>query len=348
MHVAPGELLTVVGPSGCGKSTLLRTIAGFETPNSGTIRIGHTHVFGPSAMVRAHERGVGVVPQEGALFPHLNVARNVGFGLGHLPRRQRRSVVEQTLELVGLEGLGSRRPHQLSGGQQQRVALARAIAPSPRLILLDEPFSALDEYLRESLRHEVQTLLKTLGSTAVLVTHDQEEALALGDRVAVMRDGQVIQVGSPKETYFTPQDLDLARFLGEVVVLNGQVSPAQHEGCTGALTCRARGAGQCAGPPEVSCAFGTLPVGSYHGRPGLCDVLIRPENIQVHPAHEPASTGLVGTVVESTFYGHDGMLKVQVPEVHHPIHVRVVGDHDYDVGARVRLVVNRPVSTYAA
>lgn len=348
LHVAPGELLTVVGPSGCGKTTLLRTIAGFETPSTGSIRIGDNTVVAPTTITPAHERGVGLVPQEGALFPHLNVAQNVGFGLRHLPRRRRREVVEETLALVGLEGLGDRRPDQISGGQAQRVALARAIAPGPRILLLDEPFSALDEYLRQSLRLDVRTLLRELNTTALLVTHDQEEALALGDRVAVMRDGRIAQVGSPKETYFTPLDIDLARFLGEAVVVHGEVLPARHEGCTGAFTCQARGEGQCAGPPEVSCAFGRLPIASHHGSPGLCDVLIRPENIQIFPVDSPTPSGLVGTVVDSTFYGHDGMLTVHVPEINQPIHVRVIGDHDYDVGSSVRLVVSRPVSTFAA
>lgn len=348
LHVRRGELVTVVGPSGCGKTTLLRAIAGFEHPDSGTITVAGARVAASNARtVAAHDRGIGLVPQEGALFPHLSVAQNVGFGLTHLPRRERQARVRETLDLVGLPHLGKRRPYELSGGQQQRVALARALAPGPEVILLDEPFSALDEYLRETLRTEVRTLLAELGTTAILVTHDQEEALALGDRVAVMREGRVVQVGRPQETYFQPLDLELARFLGDAVVVGGEAQPTTHLGCSDAISCRATGADVCAGDARVSCVFGDLPVASWHGQPGLCDVLIRPENIRVLPAGG-AHPGLTGTILQHTFYGHDGVLRVQVPELSEEISVRVLGDHGYDVGSQVRLVVDRPVSTYSS
>ncbi len=348
-HVEKGELVTVVGPSGCGKTTLLRAIAGFETPDSGSISVAGSAVFAPAARTApAHERGIGLVPQEGALFPHLSVAQNVGFGLTGLSRRERRARIEEALDLVGLAHLGRRRPHELSGGQQQRVALARALAPGPRIVLLDEPFSALDEYLRETLRTEVRELLASLGTTAILVTHDQEEALALGDRVAVMRDGEVVQVGKPKETYFQPLDLELARFLGEAVVVGGEARPDTHIGCAGAAECMATGGPACSGAASVSCVFGTLPVASWHGQAGLCDVLIRPENIRVLPAEDTSRPGLVGTIREHTFYGHDGVLRIDVPELAEQISVRVLGDHEYDVGNQVRLVVDRPVTTYSS
>ncbi len=335
LDVARGEFVTVVGSSGCGKTTLLRSIAGFETPDSGSIRIGGDIVFDAgSHMMPAHERGVGLVPQEGSLFPHLSVAQNVGFGLRTVSRRERQKRVSETLELVGLGHLAKRRPHELSGGQQQRVALARAIAPGPGIILLDEPFSALDEYLRESLRTEVRQLLTNLGATVVLVTHDQGEALALGDRVVVMRDGRIVQVGDPRTTYYRPADIELARFLGEAVIVGGNIV--------------ANGTDL----PTVSCAFGTLPVSSWHGKTGTCEVLIRPENIHISPAATrgvPGSAfeGLFGTVQGQTFYGHDGVVRVTVPELAEQVSVRVMGDRSFAVGDPVQLVVDRGVCTYA-
>lgn len=335
LDVARGELVTVVGSSGCGKTTLLRSIAGFETPDSGSIRIGSNTVYeSGSHMVPAHERGVGLVPQEGSLFPHLSVAQNVGFGLRSMGRRDRHTRIAETLELVGLGHLSKRRPHELSGGQQQRVALARAIAPGPSIILLDEPFSALDEYLRESLRTEVRQLLKDLGATVVLVTHDQAEALALGDRVAVMRDGRIVQVGNPRTTYYRPADIELARFLGDAVIIGGDIV--------------ANGTNL----PTVSCAFGTLPVSSWHGKTGKCEVLIRPENIQINAVAPGDSLGselegIFGTVQGQTFYGHDGVVTVAVPELAEQVSVRVMGDRSFTAGDPVQLVVDRGVCTYA-
>ncbi len=336
LDVREGQLVTIVGPSGCGKTTLLRAIAGFETPDSGSICIGGQSVFeSGSRMVPAHERGVGLVPQEGSLFPHLSVAQNVGFGLNHLGRRERRLRVEETLELVSLAHLGKRRPHELSGGQQQRVALARAIAPGPRVILLDEPFSALDEYLRESLRTEVRDLFTRLGMTVVLVTHDQAEALALGDQVVVMRDGRVVQADDPRSTYYRPTDIELARFLGEAVIIQGDIVPNGSD------------------LPAVSCVFGTLPVSAWHGKTGKCEVLIRPENINISHAAQQlrgagTQLGLVGTVQGQTFYGHDGVIRVKVPEIAEQVSVRIMGDRSFAVGDQVQLVVDRGVCTYAS
>lgn len=337
-NVASGEFVAVLGPSGCGKTTLLRSIAGFETPDSGFISVDGETVFAPGRRsVPAHERGIGFVPQDGALFPHLSVAQNVGFGLRHMNSSKRRQRVQETLDLVGLGNLGKRRPHELSGGQQQRIALARAIAPGPRVVLLDEPFSALDEYLRETLRNEVRQLLRTLGSTVVLVTHDQEEALALGDRVAVMRAGEMVQVGPPDETYYQPNDLELARFMGETIIVDGHVKATEPKG-----------------GPNVSCAFGNLPVSVWHGRTGRCDVLIRPENIRVsllssienNYAAENQS-GVIGTIRDRTFYGHDSLLCVDVPELSRTVPVRIIGDRNYAIGDQVLLEVENPVCTYA-
>ncbi|GAA5226758.1 ABC transporter ATP-binding protein [Paeniglutamicibacter antarcticus] len=333
IDVAEGQFATILGPSGCGKTTLLRSIAGFEEPSAGTISIaGREVAAGGRSVVPAHERGVGIVPQDGALFPHLSVAQNIGFGLAGKPRRERARRVAEVLDLVGLGGLGARRPHELSGGQQQRVALARAIAPNPRVILLDEPFSALDAYLRQSLREEVRNLLRDIGATVVLVTHDQAEAMTLADHLVVMRDGKVAQAGKPRETYFRPCDIELARFLGDAVVVNGEIP------CSAAST---------SSGSTVSCAFGELAIGSWHGQSGRCDVLIRPENISVRGATDSGSLpGVIGTVVDQSFYGHDGTLQVHIPQLPEKVLVRVMGDQAFDVGESVKLSVDRAVCTY--
>jgi iron(III) transport system ATP-binding protein len=222
LAVRDGEVLGLVGESGCGKSTLLRLVAGLEVPDTGTIRIGDRTVAGARAWVPPERRGVGMVFQDFALFPHLRVADNVAYGLTSLPRSDRRGRAEEVLELVGLPGLGARFPHQLSGGQQQRVALARALAPEPRMLLLDEPFSNLDSALKRILREELAEVLRRTGITAVLVVHDAEDVMALADRVAVMRAGRVRQTESPDFLYSQPRDEYVARFFGETNILHAR------------------------------------------------------------------------------------------------------------------------------
>src|SRR5512144_252134 len=222
LDVAGGEVVALLGPSGCGKTTLLRTIAGFERPDAGTIEVGGRVVAGPS-WAPPEARGVGMVFQDYGLFPHLTVAENVGFGLA---RRDRATRVPALLALVDLCGLGARYPHELSGGQQQRVALARALAPAPRVVLLDEPWSNVDPQLRSELRAEVSAVLRLLRVTTILVTHDREEAFSVADRIALMRDGAIVQVGTPEELYFTPVDRRAAEFLGAGNMLTGDA----HEG----------------------------------------------------------------------------------------------------------------------
>jgi len=325
LHVPRGAFATVLGPSGCGKTTLLRAIAGFEIPDAGTIEIAGESVVSRSRVVSAHDRGVGIVPQDGALFPHLSVAQNVGFGLTG-PRRRRNHRVGEVLELVGLGGLQARRPHELSGGQQQRVALARAIAPNPQLVLLDEPFSALDALLRESLREEVRDLLRSIGATVVLVTHDQAEALTLGDHLVVMRNGRVVQAGSPRDTYQRPNDAELARFLGDAVLVPGEIV------ATGATPC-------------VDCPLGVLPVGAWHGAAGACAVLIRPESITI-AARDGVGDGVAGAVVGQSFFGHDQLIEVAVPGVPETVAVRALGGVSFATDQRVRLCVTSPVCTF--
>ena len=253
LHVPEGSFTALLGPSGCGKTTLLRLVAGFDDPDAGTVEVGGRTVAGPGVSVAARRRRIGFVPQEGGLFPHLSVAGNVAFGL---PRRQRRDAgrVASLLELVGLDAaLAERSPHQLSGGQQQRVALARALAPAPSLVLLDEPFSSLDASLREETRQAVADALTAAGATAVLVTHDQAEALSMADQVAVLRDGRLVQLTDPQTLYRSPQDLDVATFVGEAVVLGADL----REG-------------------TAHCALGTVPVDGPHAD-GPARVLLRPE-----------------------------------------------------------------------
>ncbi len=308
LHQGSGGLLAVIGPSGCGKTTLLRLLAGFERPGTGSIDLGGTCVAGPDGALPPHARRVGFVPQEGALFPHLDVAANVGFAL---PRRHpgRRRRVEELLEVIGLAGLNSRQPRELSGGQQQRVALARALAARPQLVLLDEPFASLDPDTRRSVRDSVREILLAEGATALLVTHDREEALSMADRVAVLLDGSVAQVDDPHVVYDAPVDSRVARLLGEVNLL-----PVTHrDGRT------------------VRCGLGDLPAASGAGS----EVLVRPE--QLHLAAE----GIPAVVVRSSFAGEATRVQVEVAEGLRLL-ATLVGARPA-VGERVHLAVGRPV-----
>ena len=236
LEVPAGSLTAVLGPSGCGKTTLLRLLAGFEHAEGGSVRLGDRVLCDPRTHLAPERRAIGFVAQEGALFPNLDVAANVGFGL---PRAQRRGDrVGELLELVGLAGMAERFPHQLSGGQQQRVALARALAPSPAVVLLDEPFDALDAGLRAQVRAEVRSALREAGATALLVTHDQEEALSLADVVAVMREGRIVQSADPQTLYRDPVDAEVALFVGEAVLLNAGLHGDHAETALGRLPVR--------------------------------------------------------------------------------------------------------------
>ncbi|MEY9935442.1 iron(III) transport system ATP-binding protein [Catenulispora sp. GP43] len=216
LTVEDGTLACILGPSGCGKSTLLRVVAGFHRAGAGTVTVGGRVLNDDRTQVPAERRRIGYVPQDGALFPHLSAAANIGFGL---PRAGRGERVEELLDLVGLSGLGDRHPHQLSGGQQQRVALARALAPRPELLLLDEPFAALDAALRTEVRAQVAATLRAANATAILVTHDVDEALSFADLIAVLRGGRIVQADSGHALYHRPADADIARTLGEANLL---------------------------------------------------------------------------------------------------------------------------------
>ena len=221
LDVRPGEMLTVLGPSGCGKTTVLRLIAGLDQPDAGTIEIGGRRVSGAGASVPPERRRVGMVFQDVALFPHLSVRGNIGYGLRDDPDREVR--VRELLDLIDLPDIGERMPHELSGGMQQRVAVARALAPRPDVVLLDEPFSSLDAALRTQLRGDVREILRAAGSAAIFVTHDQDEALTLGDRIAVMVRGRVEQVAPPEVIYGEPASPFVATFVGTANLVHGEV-----------------------------------------------------------------------------------------------------------------------------
>lgn len=244
LDVESGEILALVGQSGCGKTTLLRVVAGLEVPDSGVVRLGDRPVTGPD-WVTPERRGVGMVFQDFALFPHLKVVDNVAFGLRSLPRRQRRERAARMLERVGLSGYEHRYPHQLSGGQKQRVALARALAPGPGLLLLDEPFSNLDVPLKAALREELAAVLRAAGVTTVLVVHEVDDVFFLADRIAVMREGRVVQIGPPDQVHAAPRDEYVARLFGETNIFSvepvrrGVETPLGRVESNGTMACRA-------------------------------------------------------------------------------------------------------------
>jgi iron(III) transport system ATP-binding protein len=280
--VERGEFVALLGPSGCGKTTLLRLVAGFEVPDAGEVKLGDRVVAAASTWVAPERRRVGMVFQDYALFPHLTVAENVGFGL---PRRERRARVPIVLALVDLCGLGDRFPHELSGGQQQRVALARALAPSPELVLLDEPWSNIDPLLRASMRAELAEILRGIDVTVLFVTHDREEAFSLADRIALMRDGTVVQTGSPEELYLHPADRWAAEFVGAANFVPGTID--------GGL---------------VDTLIGRFPVANLNGSTSV-EALIRPEQLELS-----LDEAGIGEVVGREFRGHDVFYRVRLSD----------------------------------
>jgi iron(III) transport system ATP-binding protein len=323
LQVPAGSLTAVLGLSGCGKTTLLRVVAGFERAEQGEIDLGGEALDDGRTFVAPERRRIGYVPQEGALFPHLTVEGNVGFGL---PRAERHGEqVAAMLDLFGISALAGRMPHELSGGEQQRVALARALVRRPQALLLDEPFSSLDATLRARVREEVHSLLREQGVTTVLVTHDQEEALSLADTVAVLRDGVVVQQGTPAELYERPIDERLARFLGAVNVLDATFAGESAQTPLGRLALREPAQGG--------------------GGAGL--VMLRPEQLDVRAAAAgDAGDGLGGRVELCRYYGHDALLHIRAeqPEGSELLLARVDGERALPAGTRVRVVAHGPVT----
>lgn len=316
LEVARGTLLALLGASGCGKTTTLRLIAGLEKPDAGEVWLEGRPVAGAGAWVPPEGRHVGMVFQDYALFPHLTVAENVAFPLTRLNGHRQERVTEM-LRVAGLAGLGDRYPHQLSGGQQQRVALARALAPRPAVVLLDEPFSNLDAALRSAMRAEVRHILQATGTTAIIVTHDQEEALSLADRVAVMQAGRIVQAGTPQEIYLRPATHALAAFMGEANFLPGEANGR-----------------------TVTCALGRLLLAAP--ATGPVEVMIRPEAIKLTPELEGA-----GQLEQLTFFGHDQMAVVTMKDGPR-LHVRTWAQPDLSPGLAVNVRVLGPVVAFPA
>jgi iron(III) transport system ATP-binding protein len=318
LAVDEGEVLALLGPSGCGKTTTLRLVAGFERPDAGRVVLDGAEVAGPQRYVPPERRRVGVVFQDYALFPHLTVAANIGYGVRDRARRDRR--VGEMLDLVGLTGESSRLPHELSGGQQQRVALARALAPEPALVLLDEPFSNLDAALRVRVRGEVRAILRDASATAVFVTHDQEEALSLADRIAVMQAGRVLQVGEPAALYAHPADRFVATFVGDADLISGRVEDGAVATAVGRLaTTGDRGGGALTGD---------------------VDVALRPERVRLRL--DGAGQGVVRGI---TYFGHDQLVEVGLEDGGR-VRSRMGPVRAFEPGDRVSVSVNGEVIAF--
>ncbi|MFD6896994.1 ABC transporter ATP-binding protein [Rhodococcus sp. NPDC060086] len=325
-HVDRGEMLAVLGPSGCGKTTLLRSIAGLHRIDTGSIMLGERLIDQPPRVhLPPEHRMIGLMPQEGGLFPHLSVGRNVGFGLVRPSlrsmlgdRKARRARVEELLELVGLAHAIDARPRELSGGQQQRVALARALAPKPTVLLMDEPFAALDAGLRASIRTEVRALLREQKVASVLVTHDQAEAMSSADRVAVLLAGRCAQIGEPEQVYRAPATREVAVFVGEA-----QFVAAVRTGA------------------HAETVFGTVAVfGEGHGRG---EVLVRPEQVALTP--EPDGQFQVGEV---QFSGAESLVTVNHLESEISVRASVRGGARFEIGSIVRVEVTQPLAYFGS
>jgi len=313
LQVDSGEILALLGPSGSGKTTLLRVIAGFERPDRGRIVINHRTVVDTAASLwlPAEERGVGMVFQDYALFPHLTVSQNVSFGLRNGSKADRQARVDELLRLTELHSLCNRYPHELSGGQQQRVALARALAPRPPVVLLDEPFNGLDPELRPQMRREIAAILRQLGTAAVLVTHDQEEALGMADYVAVIRNGELQQIGTPEDVYYSPRTMFVASFVGHADFIPGTVGDSQLQ----------TEIGNFPRPPEADI--------------GPVKVMIR------HEAVNTSANGVWATVEEREFLGGEILYRLRLPSGS-TVHLEQRKPVHWPVGHQVQIEVHLP------
>jgi len=317
LHVEQGQLTALVGPSGSGKTTLLRIVAGFEVPDAGTVHIGGRCVAGGGVFEEPDRRRIGMVFQDGALFPHLTVAGNLAFsGATH-------ARVQECLELVGLSARATAYPHELSGGERQRIALARALAADPDVVLLDEPFAALDVGLRVSLRQQVAAILRRAGASALLVTHNQEEALSLADVVGVMRAGRIEQLGAPEEVYRRPTTRWVAEFLGDADIVPGT-----------------------AGDGVVDSEVGRFP--ARNGQRGRVEVVVRPEDLILSSDDAAApEDGRVAVVARRTYFGHDQLVELEFDSGLR-VRSRTSGSAAWRPGDRVRVEVVGPVTVLDA
>ncbi|WP_029005812.1 ABC transporter ATP-binding protein [Azorhizobium doebereinerae] len=311
LAVEPGEVLCLLGPSGCGKTSLLRLAAGIEQPDGGRLCVDDREVAGPSAFVPPERRGVGLVFQDYALFPHLTNLENVMFGLSRLKRGAAEAEARRALDRVGLAALAAAYPHELSGGQQQRVALARALAPRPGILLLDEPFSGLDRRLRDQVRADTLAVLREARATCIIVTHDPEEAMRLADRIALLRGGELVQLGAPDVLYRTPADLGVARFFCELNEL----------------------------PAVVADGVADTPLGRVpapHVAAGPAIAAIRPQGL----GFTAAGGGVPGRVIERRFLGEVDLLEVIIEGFERPLVARVRPGGDLARGSEVGIHVD--------
>ncbi|SUB21604.1 putrescine/spermidine ABC transporter ATPase [Pasteurella bettyae] len=287
-----GEILFLLGASGCGKTTLLRAIAGFEQPNTGEIWLKERLIFGENSNVPTQQRHLGYVVQEGVLFPHLNVYRNIAYGLGNGKGKtdEEKMRIEQAMQLTGISELTERFPHQLSGGQQQRVALARALAPNPELILLDEPFSALDEHLRQQIRHDMLKALCQSGASAIFVTHDRDEALRYADKIAVIQQGKILQIDTPRTLYWSPNHIETASFIGDNIVLSANLIDEN----------------------TVQCQLGNIPVKNKSITQKQGKILLRPEQFNLFKTSENPTALFKGQVKQIEFKGKITAIQIEI------------------------------------
>lgn len=309
--VDEGEVLALLGPSGCGKSTLLRIAAGIEQPTQGQVLLDGVVIASAQTSVPPDRRGIGLVFQDYALFPHFTVAENVSFGLGHLAKPDAHAAALSALRRVGLEGMARHHPHMLSGGEQQRVALARAIVPRPRVLLMDEPFSNLDRRMRDAVREDTVALLRETGATAIVVTHDPEEAMRIADRILLMRDGRAIQHGTAAELYRRPVDLGAARFFCELTEIEGKVRAG-----------------------VVDTALGRFPAPSIEDGPAT--VCFRPQAFRLRPA----GFCLPGRLVSSRFIGEMHYLELAIQGIDGLVRARVRGEPRAAVGSDIGIDID--------
>lgn len=316
--VRTGTLTAILGPSGCGKTTLLRIVAGLDHPDAGVVTLSGTVVQAPGHHVPPERRGVGLVFQDNVLFPHLTIAENVGYGVA---RNLRNAATSRLLELVGLADVGRRMPHEVSGGQQQRAALARTLATDPRIILLDEPFSQLDAHLRERVRSDMIQAIKRTNTTALLVTHDQEEAFALADEVIVMSEGRIHQVGSPQEIYHNPADRFVAEFVGDATLV-----PVSNTS-----------------PGYVGTRIGQLPVSDHSPTTGSFAV-VRPEAVMVGSPDDTAVGAYPARILSMRFQGANSVLELELDDGMHLL-AHSSGQAAFAIGDSVSFRVHGPVAT---
>lgn len=313
LAVRPGETVCLLGHSGCGKTTLLRVVAGLERPTSGKVVLAGREVAGPNVFVPPEQRGVGLMFQDYALFPHLSIIENVMFGLARMPGAKAHAVAEAALARVGLAKYASDYPHMLSGGEQQRVALARALAPKPGILLMDEPFSNLDQRMRERIREETMGLLREADATALVVTHDPVEAMMIADRIVLMRSGRIVQAGSPEELYERPNSLFAARFFCDLNEIEAQARDGVIE----------------------------TPLGAFEAPNDMRDarviVCVRPADIHVAPAGEEMITG---TVIRSRFLGESDLVTLCVAGLTAPLMMKMPAGSRPKADETIRLKVN--------